>query len=238
MLAAFDEEAPALTLAELASRTGFYKSTILRVLVSLERGGFVERGSDGRYAIGAQAWRVGSLFTRDLTIGRVLLPIMEALSAKHRESASFYIPLPGTKPPMRMCLLRVASPRRVRDMFYVGSRLPMDRGAGGRIIRAFTEPPRREDSGIRTERAYAAWAELDPEVCAAGAPVMGPDGRILGALLVSAPCARHDRAWLEALKPVVREAADRATRALKPLRPATFAKVVDAALPHGFAQDG
>ena len=218
ILAAFDEYAPVLTLAELASRTGLYKSTILRLLASLEQGGFVERRGDGRYRIGAQAWRVGSLFTADLTLEKILLPIMQQLSADTSESVSFYVPLLGTTPPMRMCLMRVASPHRVRDIFHVGNRLPLDKGSGGRVIRAFTDSSYREDDAIRAERAYITWTELDPEVCAVGAPVMGPDGRLIGALVLSAPCARHNRSWLHAMQPLVVATADQATRSLKPLR--------------------
>jgi DNA-binding IclR family transcriptional regulator len=222
ILGAFDEHVPVLSLAELASRTGLYKSTILRLLVSLERGGYVERRADGRYRIGSQAWRVGVLFTLDLTLEKILMPIMERLSAETRESVSFYVPLLDTTPPMRMCLLRVAAPRRVRDIFFVGNRLPMDKGAGGRVIRAFTDPSHSEDGIIRTKRTYSAWGELDPEVCAVGSPVMGPDGRLLGALVLSAPSARHDPAWLEAMAPIVVAAADEASRNLKPLAALTI----------------
>ena len=77
ILRAFDERSPALTLAELASRTGLYKSTISRLLVSLRRCGFVERDSLGRHRIGPQAWSVGSLFAVDLTLEKILRPIME-----------------------------------------------------------------------------------------------------------------------------------------------------------------
>jgi DNA-binding IclR family transcriptional regulator len=219
VLVAFDEDGPALTLAALASRTGFGKSTLLRILVSLERTGFIERCNDGRYCIGAQAWRVGSLFTLDLSLEKILLPIMEQLAAEMRESVAFYVPLWGVKPPTRMCLLRVSAPRRVQNMYYVGHRLPLSAGgAGGRIIRAFTDPTHKEDNAIRTEGVYASWAEVDPEVCAVGAPVLGPQRRFIGALLLSAPCIRHDRRWLERMKPVVIEAAAKASRDLRALR--------------------
>jgi DNA-binding IclR family transcriptional regulator len=218
VLAAFDESAPVLTLAKLAARTGFCKSTLLRLLVSLERTGFIERCSDGSYRIGSQAWRVGSLFTLDLSLEKILLPIMEQLAADSRESVAFYVRLAGVMPPARICLLRVSAPRRVVNMYYVGNRLPLDKGAGGRVVRAFTDFSYREDDVIRAERVFAAWGAVDPEVCAVASPVMGPDGSFIGALLLSAPCARHNEDWLELMKPVVIEAAVRATHSLKPLR--------------------
>jgi DNA-binding IclR family transcriptional regulator len=218
VLAAFDEDASVLTLAKLAARTGMGKSTLLRLLVSLVRTGFIERRDDGTYRIGSQAWRVGSLFTLDLSLEKILLPIMEQLAAKTRESVAFYVRLEGVARPTRICLLRVSAPRRVVNMYYVGNRLPLDQGAGGRVVRAFTDFSYREDDVIRAERVCAAWGEADPEVCAVAAPVMGPDGRFVGALLLSAPCSRHDRDWLELMKPVVMEAAVEATHSLKPLR--------------------
>jgi DNA-binding IclR family transcriptional regulator len=193
-----------------------YKSTISRSLVSLRRCGFIERDQVGRYRIGPQAWRVGSLFAIDLTLEKILRPIMDELSAATRESVSYYVPLPESKPAMRMCVLRVDPMRRIRDNFHVGNRLPMDVGAGGLVIRAFNVPPRRkEDDIIRKQRACVSWGDLDPEVCAIGAPVLGPGGRAIGALVLSAPSVRHHIAWANSMKAVVRDAADKASQGLR-----------------------
>ncbi len=229
ILRAFDERSPALTLAELASRTGLYKSTISRLLVSLRRCGFVERDSLGRHRIGPQAWSVGSLFAVDLTLEKILRPIMEDLSTATRETVAYYVPLPGTEPPMRMCILRVDPMRRIRDALYLGNRIPIDIGAGGVVIRAFSGPPLlKKDDVIREERAHVSWGEIDSEVCAIGAPVLGYDGRAVGSLVVSAPQARHDMAWAIAMKPVVREAADKASRNLRLLEDFSRPRVQDA----------
>lgn len=216
VIGAFDEDAPILTLAELASRTGLYKSTISRLLVSLRRCGFIERDSVGRYRVGPQAWRVGSLFAVDLTLEKIMRPIMNEVLAVTHESVSYYVRLPGTKPPVRMCVLRVDPMRRIRDVFHVGNRLPVDIGAGGIAMRAFSGPPYlQEDDMVRQERAYISWGEIDSEVCAVGAPVLGHDGRAVGALVLSAPQARHDFAWATAMKAVVRDAADKAGKSLR-----------------------
>ena len=52
ILAAFEDGNRQLELAELARRTGLYKSTLLRLAVSLERGGMLRRGADGAFQIG------------------------------------------------------------------------------------------------------------------------------------------------------------------------------------------
>jgi DNA-binding IclR family transcriptional regulator len=224
VLAAFDERASALTLAELATRTGLYKSTILRLVVSLERAGFIDKGSDGRYRIGVQAWRVGSNFTLDLE--KLFLPTMESLSAETGESVSFYVPVSGAKPPMRMCLLRVDPERRIRDTFHIGNLLPTDKGASGIVIRIFSTPFDKADDALRAEGAYITWGDIDPEICAISAPVMGPN-ELAGALVLSAPSIRHDRKWAESTKGLVIAAARRISESLVPLRNFPFPQIAE-----------
>ena len=47
ILAAFGPQDRSMTLAELGRRTGLYKSTILRLIESIERAGFLRRTDDG-----------------------------------------------------------------------------------------------------------------------------------------------------------------------------------------------
>ncbi|WP_176502695.1 helix-turn-helix domain-containing protein [Cobetia sp. 5-11-6-3] len=61
LLEAFTPETPRLTLNELAQASGFYKSTILRLMGSLEHFGYVTRDSHGIYAIGAALGRFAEL---------------------------------------------------------------------------------------------------------------------------------------------------------------------------------
>ena len=58
LLAAFRNGDDGLSLAELAERTRMYKSTVSRLLASLEHGGWVIRLDSGRYAVGAAVARL------------------------------------------------------------------------------------------------------------------------------------------------------------------------------------
>lgn len=214
VLSAFDEDAPTLRLSDLAARTGFYKSTVLRLLASLQRRGFVVRGDDGLYRIGEESRRIGALFLHELRIEERLPPVMRRLSERTGESVSFYVPRVDLDPPMRVCVLRVDAPRSVRDHLAVGDRLPLDRGSTGRILGAFLEEPAKADGALRAARVQASWGDRDPEICGISAVVVGPLGQLVGALTLSAPTARRDRAWTEAMKTVVLAAADEASRAL------------------------
>lgn len=61
ILSAFREDDVALSLALLARRTSLYKSTILRLLQSLLRGGYVVRLPDGNYVIGPEPTRLAKM---------------------------------------------------------------------------------------------------------------------------------------------------------------------------------
>src|ERR1700761_4620121 len=52
--------APRLTLSELSSQTGLFKSTLLRILSTLERNGYVTRLNGGQYRVGGIVYELGS----------------------------------------------------------------------------------------------------------------------------------------------------------------------------------
>src|SRR5690606_28315893 len=117
VLAAFDEGADTLGLAELAERTGLYKSTILRLAAS-----------DGRFALGPSLLRLGELYRASFDLGRLVLPSLKRLSAETGESAAFYV----REGDERVCLYRVASTAH-RVLHYVtpGTRFSLTTGASG-----------------------------------------------------------------------------------------------------------
>ncbi|RVA25927.1 IclR family transcriptional regulator, partial [Mesorhizobium sp. M7D.F.Ca.US.004.03.1.1] len=66
ILDAFTTADRSLSLAEIAARTGLYKSTILRLANSLLRGRLLERLDDGRYRVGPATFRLGALYQRSV----------------------------------------------------------------------------------------------------------------------------------------------------------------------------
>ena len=80
-----------LSLAALAEKTGFYKSTILRLAASLERFGYLAREPGGLYRLGPSLWRLGSLYRRSFDLGEHLRPELRRLVEATTETASFYV---------------------------------------------------------------------------------------------------------------------------------------------------
>ena len=211
ILSAFDQRTSVLTLGGVANRTGLNKSTILRLMVSLEGLGFIDRDQEGLYHIGAQSWRVGMLFNSELHLQQLLPPVLDELSVKIDESVSFWIPVTTTVP-SRLCIFRVEPQRSVRVHTFVGSQIPLEKGGStARMMRAYVDPSHREDDRLRAERVCTTWAERDPELCGVSSPVFGVDGRLVGVLSISAPIARRNRKWLESMKPIVFAAAEKVT---------------------------
>ena len=214
ILTAFDQRTSVLTLGGVANRTGLNKSTILRLMVSLEALGFIDRDQEGLYRIGAQAWRVGTLFNSELHLQQLLPPVLDELSVKIDESVSFWIPV-MTNPPSRLCIFRAEPQRSVRVHTFIGSQIPLEKGGStARMMKAYVDPTNRDDDRLRAERVCTTWAERDPELCGVSSPVFGVDGRFVGVLSISAPIARRNRKWLESMKPVILAAAERVTSKL------------------------
>ncbi|MGH8807332.1 MAG: IclR family transcriptional regulator [Noviherbaspirillum sp.] len=210
ILAAFTPAAPALTLAELAARTGLYKSTILRIAQSLLQHRFLQRLEDGRYQIGPAPLILGALYQRNLKLGDILLPLMRELGAQCGESLSFYV----RDGDVRVCLHRVDSRHTVRDHVAEGDVLPLEHGSGGRVLGAFAGLPGEPYDTIRRDFFCHSSGERDPDTAGISAPVFGPGQRLLGALTVAGPRSRIDQTFIDRMRAPLLAIAARATAAL------------------------
>src|SRR5260221_2241660 len=74
VLNAFHADKPAMTLGEIASATGFYKSTILRLAGSLERLGYLIREERRAFRLGPALWRMGSIYPAGFNLGATIRP--------------------------------------------------------------------------------------------------------------------------------------------------------------------
>ncbi|MET3595418.1 MULTISPECIES: IclR family transcriptional regulator [Mesorhizobium] len=209
ILNAFTTADRSLGLAEIAARTGLYKSTILRLANSLMRGQLLERLDDGRYRIGPATFRLGALYQRSVVAMEILLPIMRDLSERSWESVAFYV----RSGDVRTCLYRVESKHPIRYTIREGDVLPLLAGSGGRVLAAFSGQPGEPYETIRETYNYISLGDRDPQTAGVSAPVFGPGRTLVGALTLSGPSTRVDAVFLERMKRPLIEAAARATRA-------------------------
>jgi DNA-binding IclR family transcriptional regulator len=209
ILGVFRDGDVSLTLRDLAERTGLYKSTILRLIATLERRGCIVRLPDGSYQLGPMLVRWGSLYLASVRIETHVTPVLERLAAQTGESATFYT----RQAQARMCLARVDCPRSVRDHVKVGDVLPLDRGAGGRVLVAFDQDNRARKGRTWQQMVIVTIRERDPDAAGMAAPVFGPGGALRGAISLSGPATRFiDAALPKLAKALLAGAADLTTR--------------------------
>ncbi len=201
---------PRVPLAELARRTGLYRSTILRLSASLERFGYLHRDADGLFRLGPTVWRLGVLYQNAFNLADYVRPALRRVVERVGETAGFYI-REGDK---RICLYRANAARTVSSQLEEGAELPLDRGASARILVAFGGGAGELYDRIRARGAYVSLGERDPETAAVAVPVFGAEGRLVGALGVTGPRTRFDRAACARMARVLGEEARALGRAL------------------------
>lgn len=184
LLGAFQPTDDRLTLTELSRRTGFYKSTVLRLLGALEHGGFVRKLDDGQYGIGPQPMRLAAIYQRSFRVDTIIEPLLVELSGDLGETASFYVRA-GDR---RLVVSRVEPARAVRVSIRIGEDFEVGKGASGKVLLAFTEPDSTSD--VRSRLWATSYGERDPETASASVPVFGALGELKGALTVSGPLSR------------------------------------------------
>jgi DNA-binding IclR family transcriptional regulator len=211
ILAAFDGEVEALTLAALSRRTGFYKSTLLRLIASLQAFGYILQLPDGRYHLGPTPFRLGGVYQRSNHLYDHVMPVLRQLVAAGTESPSFHVRHDATR---RLCVFRVDSQHSTLDRVEAGSLLPLDRGAAGRVILAFDGAEGHSFDGIRETFVASSFGERDPDCAGIAAPVFGADGKLTGVLSVSGPKLRFIKETIAFMTAQVLQGALRLTQSL------------------------
>ncbi len=207
ILFAFRPDDAPLTLAELAARTGLYKSTLLRLAGALIHHRFLDKLDDGRYRLGSASFTLGSIYQSSLNLGEVLLPLMRELNHELGETVSFHV----REGNHRVCLYRIKSSFSIRPEVRQGDVQSLEIGAGGRILLAFSGQPGSPYEEARATYAYISCGERDPETSGISVPVFGVNQSLLGALGVVGPSNRLGRSDMETLRPRLLRVAARAT---------------------------
>jgi DNA-binding IclR family transcriptional regulator len=185
LLCAFRAGDTALTLADLAVRTQLYKSTALRLLASLEHARLILR-SDGGYSLGPELARLHSIYSASFSLEGEVMPVLRHLVARTRESAAFHV----RQSDQRLCLFRVDSPQVMRDHIRAGDLLPLKKGAGGRVLMAYSGAKGAIYDEIRHDGVVELSGDRVPELTGISAPVFGHGGLLVGALTLTLPTSR------------------------------------------------
>lgn len=148
VLQAFGEEHSHPSLAELAKITGLSRPAVRRILLTLQRLGYVE--NDGpRWALTPRVLSIGAHYTASHALADIAQPHLVSLCERTSESASLAA-LDGNE---AVYLARVPARRVVSITATVGTRVPAHVTSMGRVLLAAAPPSVVEqylaDPGLR-----------------------------------------------------------------------------------------
>ncbi|MFE7438951.1 IclR family transcriptional regulator [Streptomyces chartreusis] len=223
VLDCFDVAHPALTLTEVATRSGLPISTARRLINELRDWGGLERLDDGRYRIGIRLWTIGSLAPQQRGLREAALPYMHDLFQATQEN----IQLTVLEDTHALCIEKISSTKAVPTRTHIGGRLPLHATGVGKAILAFSgeellssitraglarmtpytiiQPGRLAATLAEVRKSGVAYSheEMTLGAVSVAAPVVGLDGRVHAALGIVA----HSRSAVDRLAPAVRTAA-------------------------------
>ncbi|MEC0368539.1 IclR family transcriptional regulator [Paenibacillus chibensis] len=213
-----------LGLTEIAGQIHLHKSTVHRLLTTLEEKGFVVRdAATEKYRLGLKVWELSTHLSKSDDPAVLFLRGMERLRDRLGETVSLYL-RDGKD---RLRIQAVQSNQAIRRVAQVGARLPLYVGASSKVLVAFAskedqeelfqdpEWPDMPDPGsymrmleeIR-ERGYAtSFEEREPGAAAVAVPIVNRSGVVAAALSVSGPVGRISSETLHEFAPVLKEAA-------------------------------
>ncbi|MEN9783206.1 MAG: hypothetical protein RJA24_549 [Pseudomonadota bacterium] len=198
ILDAFQTGEAALTLGELARRTGLHKTTVLRIARTMAAARYLVQMDNGSWRLGPGAGWLGARYQTAFGQTASIEPVLRDLSRITGESAAFYV----REGSSRSCVVRVDGPQAIRHHVRMGEFLPVNRGAIGRVLLAFSDEPGAPYDDIRRTGYHITRGERDPQVASVAFPVFGINHRLIGCVAVSGPldrftpkaCAKHVQA--------------------------------------------
>ena len=200
-------------LADLARHVELPKATVYRILATLERRGYLDRTGEGSYRMAKKLFDLQRSAPLEQILHRVAQPLMERLVASCKETVNLGILDAG-----EVVVINTAeSPQAVRMSSKIGNRRLLHSTAIGKVLLAGLSDKevsrlvrvrgltRLTDRTITKKADLLAeiqkvrqqgWAiddqENEIEGRCIGAPITGPDGRVIGALSISGPVFRMD----------------------------------------------
>jgi IclR family transcriptional regulator, KDG regulon repressor len=196
-------------VSDLARELHLDRSTTYRILLSLERAGFVEKDEEaGTYSLGLAAFEIGNAYLMQKDLIQVSKPIMEDLASKAQETVHLAV-LSDIE---IVYVNKVDSPRTLGVMSKIGQRGPLHCTALGKALLAFqaegeqariiqkirmtpftsrtitSKQKLMEELRIIRKQGYALdRREIEEDVECIGSPIQNHLGNVVAAISISGP---------------------------------------------------
>lgn len=211
VLLCFSSRTPELSMTQIADQIGIHKSTVHRLLGTLERRRFVQRDpSTGAYRLGIRLLQMSYLTLEHNDLRRLAAPFMRRLCDKYQENVDISV-LDETDV---VFVNHMEGPQRVKVAATTGQRLPAFATASGRAILAYlpedavkrllaqgmphytpytplTPAAVFEDLKLTREQGFAcSIEEYEDGISAVAAPILDGSGHPLAATAIVGPAYR------------------------------------------------
>jgi DNA-binding IclR family transcriptional regulator len=218
-------------LGDLAGELGTHKSTVLRILQTLESRGFVRRRDNGAYVLGLRVVELGTAALAEVDLRSVARSALERLASASGETVHLAV----LDRDVVIYVDKVESTHPVRMYSRIGAVGPVHCTGVGKVLLAYTDPSRWPDVELRrfTERTITSrealldeaqriralgWGtderEHEETIRCIAAPAFDSSGGPAAALSMSVPTSRMSQDELQGYVPQLLEAARTITREL------------------------
>jgi DNA-binding IclR family transcriptional regulator len=222
LLELFDRQHQAWSVRALVDACGLPKTTVIRLVATLEERGLLWHRRDGTITVGPGLLRWAGLARSTWELPEPVVQVMSDLSQQCGETVNLYI-RSGT---VRVCVAQRDGPQSLRHIVSVGDELPLWAGAASKILLADADEALLEAVAARAPEGQVRIARLREEVRAAAvagyavshgerelgasglaAPVRDTDGRVVAALGLGGPTGRFTAERIGGLASAVMAAA-------------------------------
>jgi DNA-binding IclR family transcriptional regulator len=246
MLGEFNRDTPVIGAPEFARRLGLPRSTVFRLLSTLERLGFVER-SGNDYRLGVAVLRLGFEYIASLELTELGQPVLQRLCDEIRYPVNIVV-RDGRS---IVYVAKVTPPTPFASSVRVGTRLPAHATVLGRILledltlpdlRALYPEDHLEEFSGRTPKTVLELFNMvqvdrdrghvlgegffEASISTIAAPVRDDTGGVVAALGATIPAAHIEPERIDGLVQRVRAAADELSGLLNYQPGRTTAKVL------------
>ncbi|MGK3647929.1 IclR family transcriptional regulator [Pseudarthrobacter enclensis] len=220
VLRTFSAEEPLLGVTDIAGRVGMHKSSVSRILATLEQEGLVERDPETRrFRLGLGLIAVAGPLLAEMDERRVAYPVLRRLTEQTGETSALML-WNGDE---AICVEQIASPHQIKHTTPLGARYRDAMSASVQVFLA-NQPVERvrellrsgiitfpglDDAGLQAyearlqDVAWRGWAgnygESSMDEVGVAAPAYDHRGDVTAVVLIPAPRFRVSRERLEDL---------------------------------------
>ena len=141
ILDSFSFQKPTFTNAELSRKLGLNKSTVTRLLCSLEKAGFIERNDKtAEFRLTYKTYKIGRVYIKQVNLHTEAMPLLNDLTARFNETSHL-----GVLDEFEVFFMDwVESTQSVTLPSLAGNRLPAYCTALGKVLIAYLDQPALE----------------------------------------------------------------------------------------------